>query len=198
MWSFTVWPSRRRSQTPPPPGAPWSPSSRLTSVRWVLSAPTLSWGMTPFKNPLPTHIQSQYWGRKTKWMEVTMSGRGVTIRVFLPTFFGSGLTIRCTFNFGTYRKTKQRTPQKLTTLTPSLHCREVVQRWQLQTNVLFFSVIVFKFGIGILWNLFLIAIFHSWAYVFLTQCKSCLNIGDINAFTLKWLSLPSLALLLWV
>ena len=30
--------------------------------------------------------------------------RGVTIRVLVPNFFGPGLTVRCTFYFGTYRK----------------------------------------------------------------------------------------------
>ena len=30
--------------------------------------------------------------------------RSVTIRSFVPTFFGMGLTVRCTFHFGTFRE----------------------------------------------------------------------------------------------
>ena len=42
-----------------------------------------------------------------------------------------------------------------------------------------------KFGMGVLWNLILVAIFGRRAYIFSKQCKSCLNIGDIHLFHFK-------------
>ena len=40
----------------------------------------------------------------SRCLSLLLNRRGVKIHVFIPTFFGTGLTVQCTFHFGKYRK----------------------------------------------------------------------------------------------